>query len=258
MYWQLGVSLLVLVSVSTSFAHSAVTASLKPRLSPQAVVVLEDETPVKPTLLRTVSFGDARPSGDAEDQRSREQFPTEEQIKLLLTQAERAFDQYESSIKLENQLSGGDLPSDLQSMISKDREVLKMGRAVIGDIQKNPKSFNSPLGFLLIGQLDDASRNMAICDGQAGMEAADAIQKANTTEGFSKLHIAQACLSSSVLLQTVSETAFNMYSQYLLANYQLYQRTFETMQKTSEALRTCDGMLKNQRRGKKAGSPPNE
>ena len=99
---------------------------------------------------------------------------------------------------------------------------------------------------------------MAICDGQAGMEAADAIQKANTTEGFSKLHIAQACLSSSVLLQTVSETAFSMYSQYLLANYQLYQRTFETMQKTSEALRTCDSMLKNQRRGKKADSSPNE
>ena len=157
MYWQLGVSLLVLVSASTSFAQSSVAASVYPRLSPYSATVLEDETPVKPTLLRTVSFGYARPSGDAEKPQSQEQFPTGEQIKLLLTQAERAFDQYESAIKLEHQLSGGDLPSDLQSMISKDREVLKMGRAVIGDIQKNPKSFNSPLGFLLIGQLDDAS-----------------------------------------------------------------------------------------------------
>src|SRR5262249_3145329 len=99
----------------------------------------------------------------AHTQQSEKQFPTEQQINLVLPQAERAFDSYESTLQLEAQLVGG------PESVAKDRQVLKMVRKVLGDLKKEPsKAFNSPIGFLLVTGLDDASRNMALCMGQGG------------------------------------------------------------------------------------------
>lgn len=177
-------------------------------------------------------------------------FPTENQINLLLTQAERAFDQYENAVALESEtFATAKTKSGESALISltKDRELLTQARSVLAALKKNPKIFNSPMGFLLIGNLDDASRNMALCSGQAGLEmSTDVMDNADVAKASTKLHLNQTCLDTSTLLYTVSETAFDMYSQYLSADYQLEQQLFTEVTRARDSLRKCTAGLKSQ------------
>lgn len=164
-------------------------------------------------------------------QQEKNVFPAEQQISLLLTQAERAFDSYESALQLEGQLVGG------PESVAKDKETLNMARRILATLRANPvNGFNSPMGFLLVTNLDDASRNMALCMGQGGMQAAGEMQEGRVSSAL-KLHIAQTCLDTSVLLFTVSESALDLYAQYLSTEYKVTQQAAEELQK-------CAGLLK--------------
>lgn len=55
----------------------------------------------------------------------------------------------------------------------------------------------------MVGDLDDGSRNMSLC-------------AVGGAEGQRYASVARACLDASALLYTVSETAFNMYSEFHL------------------------------------------
>jgi len=78
-------------------------------------------------------------------QQSDDKFPSEQQINLLITQPERAFDSYENTLQLESQIVGG------PESAAKDREVLTAARRVLATLKANPsKAFNSPMGFLLV------------------------------------------------------------------------------------------------------------
>jgi len=150
----------------------------------------------------------------------------------LLTQASRAFDSYENTFQLEAQLVGG------PESVAKDKETLAMARRVIADIKQNPsKGFNSPMGFLLVTNLDDASRNMAICMGQGGIQSATELQDGKLSSATLKLHIAQTCLDSSTLLFTVSESALDLYAQYLATEYKLTQQAVEGLQNCVDSLK---------------------
>jgi hypothetical protein len=127
--------------------------------------------------------------------------PTEDWINLLVTQAERAFDLYESTLKLMGDTHMG--TSATRATVSRAREVLTDAREVISYIKQDPQDFNSPQGFLLFADLQNASRGMAACAAQAGLE--------------SKLDLAQACTDRAILLSKVGDTAFNMYVQYLVS-----------------------------------------
>ena len=90
-------------------------------------------------------------------QQNEDKFPSEQQIKLLLTQAERALDSYADAVQLEQQLVGG-----IESA-EKERNSLKITRETLTTLKKAPvKGFASPMGFLLVTNLEDASRNMAL------------------------------------------------------------------------------------------------
>ncbi len=88
--------------------------------------------------------------------------------------------------------------------------------------------------------LDDASRNMAICMGQAAMAASLLATGGNVSGGQGKLLLAQTCMGASQLLYTVSETAGSMYEQYLVASSSLQQRE-------EEGIGKCMGILQKQR-----------
>jgi len=162
----------------------------------------------------------------------KDDFPSERQISLVLTQAERAFDTYENTLRLEAQLTGG------PESVAKDKESLTMARNVLADIKQNPsKAFNSPMGFLLVTSLDDASRNMALCMGQGGMQSAMELQDGKASSAAVKLHISQTCLDASTLLFTVSESALDLYAQFLSAEYKLTQNAADGLQKCADALK---------------------
>jgi hypothetical protein len=121
--------------------------------------------------------------------------------------------------------------------VPKDEEVLKSVRDLITRLKKSPDGFNGPAGFLLVGDLDDGSRNMAVCMGQAAMQSSAQAQVGNLSEATRYLHTGLACADSSVLLYTVSETAFNLYSDFLLAQDQMTKRAMSQLERCVDFLK---------------------
>jgi hypothetical protein len=159
-------------------------------------------------------------------------FPTKDQIDLLLTQSDRAFEMYEQSLKQEAQM--GDV---WEKAVAKDREVLVNARDLIARLKKSPDGFNGPAGFLLVGGLEDADRNMSLCMGQAGMQSATRGMSGDLTEGQRYLRLSQACMDTSTLLFTVSESAFNMYGEYLLAEHGMMDKAMSGLQQCADILK---------------------
>ena len=162
-------------------------------------------------------------------------FPTKDQIQLVLTQSERAFGVYEQTVQQESDAGG-----ELAKAAATDVEVLTGGREILAGLKKSPEGFNGPGGFLLVGELDDASRNMSVCMGQAGLLASSEAMSGNVSEGQRHMRLVQACLDASTLLYTVSETAYSMYTEYLFAEH-------EMMNKAMEGLQECADVLKKNR-----------
>jgi hypothetical protein len=183
--------------------------------------------------------GQTQPKTSGQDQAASVAFPSKDQINLVVSQADRAFDSYASAVQQESELSGD--TQQIQQMVSKDAQVLELGRKVIGALKENPELFNGPMGFLLVGGLDDASRNMAICQGQAGMQAITALQTGDAVTSALRLQLGQNCIDTSTLLYTISETAFSMYTNYLTAYTELTGSLFEELNK-------CTGILKSQKK----------
>src|SRR5215469_18216950 len=83
-------------------------------------------------------------------------FPTKEEIELVVTQAERVFDQYRQSIEVETELPSA---KKEKSALEKDRQIAELSKELIDALKKKPESFNGLMGLLLLTTLDDASRN---------------------------------------------------------------------------------------------------
>jgi hypothetical protein len=158
-------------------------------------------------------------------------FPTQEQIELVLTQADRAFVQYEQAIKLEAQ--GG---TGLEQSSKTDQESLRKARQILDPLRKSSAAFNGPPGFLIVTGLDDASRNMALCMGQAGMQASVLGEAGNFSDAHRLLQIGQSCLDTSTLLYTVSESALDLYAHYLLAENAMSQDAAKALSKCTDII----------------------
>jgi hypothetical protein len=59
----------------------------------------------------------------------------------------------------------------------------------------------------------------------------------NLSEGHQYLNLVQTCLDTSTLLYTVSETAFNMYCEFLLAQDGMTKRAMSTVEKCAAFLK---------------------
>ncbi len=70
-------------------------------------------------------------------------FPSDEEIRLVITQAERAVDQYKPLLDQEQQMLG----KEGAEAVTKDREVVAGLELAIKGFGKNPQAFNGPLGF---------------------------------------------------------------------------------------------------------------
>ncbi len=70
-------------------------------------------------------------------------FPSDEEIRLVITQAERAVDQYKPLLDQEQQMLG----KEGAEAVTKDREVVAGLELAIKGFGKNQQAFNGPLGF---------------------------------------------------------------------------------------------------------------
>lgn len=158
-------------------------------------------------------------------------FPSTDEIKLLLTQADRAMEQYKTAVNLEEiqfEKSSGEADA-----VAKDREVAANFEIISKGMKTKPQLFNSRFGFEIVTLLDDAVHNILLCSTQAAM---DIPRASSVSEAQSFLHLAQACSDASTLLYTVSENAAALYEKYLAAAEVLENETADVATKCTDIL----------------------
>ena len=163
-------------------------------------------------------------------------FPTKTEILLIVTQTQRAVESYKPLIDQEEKLLG----KEGQEAVKKDREVVGMIELSVNGFTKNPEEFNSPLGFLFFEALDDASRNAALCSGNATNAVITNILDKKGSDHESGMRLAQSCIDVSNLFYTISENAGALYSRYVESLQQTAQLGADTAAK-------CADILKKQR-----------
>jgi hypothetical protein len=160
-------------------------------------------------------------------------FPTDTEVNLVLTQAERAIQQYKPLIDQEAAQmgkSGGDT-------IARDRQVVSGLEMAIKAFKDKPQGFNGPLGFAFFEWLDDASRNAALCAGGASNQAMAQMLAGNKDKADFLLHLGQGCADVSTLIYTVSENAGSLYQRYVDAEQELAEQAADVAQKCTDILK---------------------
>jgi hypothetical protein len=169
-------------------------------------------------------------------------FPTDDEINLLLTQTDRAVQQYNVVIDQEEIQMG----KSYAKAVARDRQVVNGLETAVKAFKAHPQAFNGPLGFAFFEWLDDADRN-ALLLGSGALAQATTNMRAGDTDAEIKannlIHLFQMCTDASSLLYTVSENVGSLYQRYVEAENQTAVKGLETVQKCMEAL-------------KKTASPP--
>ena len=157
-------------------------------------------------------------------------FPNNDEIDTLLTQANRAMTQYKTAVDQETK-AGFDSES-----LATDRQLIEVWPKMSGALKQNPQGFNSEVGFIFVTSLDDASRNAAVCAGEAMRRSSMKLVKHETDGVEELLTLYDNCNGASTLLYTVSETAASMYRRYLHADAELTSQTVADMKKCTDVL----------------------
>jgi hypothetical protein len=140
-------------------------------------------------------------------------FPTDDEIRLVVTQSTRAVEQYKPLLDMEEKMLG----KEGQEAVNKDREVVRSIELALKGFGENPKAFNSALGFTFNEWLDDASRNAALCSANAMSDAMTSLLDGNKSRVDTDLLLSQACSNVSMVFFTVAENAGALYTRYAQA-----------------------------------------
>ena len=160
-------------------------------------------------------------------------FPTDEEIRLLLTQTERAMQQYKPLIDQEElQLGKGGAEA-----VAKDRQVIQAVETGLRTLTKQPQGFNSPAGFAFFEWLDDATRNALLCSQTAMSQATMLMMDGHAHDALAFMHLSQSCMDASNLIYTVSENAGSLYDRYVKAEQDLAARSVNVLEKCNDALK---------------------
>lgn len=160
-------------------------------------------------------------------------FPTDDEINLVLTQTERAVQQYKPLIDQEETQMG----KSYAEAASNDRQVVDALETAIKAFKSKPQVFNGPLGFAFFVWLDDADRNALLCSSGASMQSTRYMMEGNTGKAETLLHLAQSCQDVSTLIYTVSENADALYTKYVDAEEHLAIQGAEIAQKCADILK---------------------
>jgi hypothetical protein len=167
------------------------------------------------------------------DAQTEKTFPTDDEINLVLTQTERAIQQYKPLIDQQEIQTG----KSSSAAVATDRQVVNALETAVKAFKGKPQGFNGPLGFAFFEWLDDAGRNALLCGSNASSQATLQIMAGNKDKAASLLHLAQSCSDVSTLIYTISENAGSLYQRYVNAEEQLAVQGVEVASKCTEILK---------------------
>jgi hypothetical protein len=168
-------------------------------------------------------------------------FPTNDEISLLISQTERTIQQYRPLVDQEEAQMG----KDGTEAASKDRQVIDELEVAIKAFKAQPQRFNGPLGFAFFESLDDADRNIVLCGSGASSQATLQLMTGNTARANSLIELARSCSDADALMYTVSENAASLYERYAEAEAQLATQGVETSEKCMAILKKNSTPPKN-------------
>jgi hypothetical protein len=160
-------------------------------------------------------------------------FPTDDEIKLVLTQADRAIQEYKPLLDMEEKMFG----KKFEDAVAKDRGVVRGIEIAIKAFGKNPQTFNGPLGFTFFEWLDDADRNALLCASGAATEATVNMLAGDIEKAQLEISLSQSCTAVSTLFYTVSENAGALYTRYVQTDEKVAERGVQIARKCTELLK---------------------
>lgn len=160
-------------------------------------------------------------------------FPTDDEINLVLTQTERAIQQYKPLIDQEEIQLG----KSYAEAAANDKQVVEALETAIKAFKAKPQGFNGPLGFAFFAWLDDADRNALLCSSGASLQSSRFMTEGNTAKAETLLNLAQSCQDVSTLIYTVSENADALYAKYVNAEEHLAIQGADVAQKCTDILK---------------------
>ncbi len=172
-------------------------------------------------------------------------FPTNDEIQLVLTQADRAMQRYKPLIDQE-ELQFGNGSAEAEA-VAKDRQVVKAIEMAGQVLKKGPQGFNSAAWFALFEWLDDASRNAMVCSASAMTHATVTLMNGEINKATEFMHLGQSCMDVSNLIYTVSENAGALYERYAKASQKLAEDGAKIAQQCADTLKKMDAANKQRK-----------
>lgn len=137
-------------------------------------------------------------------------FPTDDEVRLVLTQAERAVGEYKPLLDMEEKMLG----KAGADTVGKDRDAVRGIEAAITGFRKNPQAFNSSLGFAFFEWLDDACRNALLSALAAANSSTVSLIDGDKENAQTNIELAKDLSNVSTMFYTVSENAGALYTRY--------------------------------------------
>lgn len=155
-------------------------------------------------------------------------FPTEKEIQKLCVDVDKAVDAFHNAALFQKKVD--------PEMSQKSMKIVDM---IVGDIaliEREPLRFNSPLGYHLIYQLNEASYITLWCAGDAEQRRSDSCtsqQRLNPAVS----DIESVCTKATMLLLNVQDETAVLYAKYLVANDKLQAQEEENLKEAEYILK---------------------
>lgn len=175
-----------------------------------------------PTFAPVSGYGQDTPS-----------FPSDDEIKVVVSQTNTAMLQYRLAVAEEERLLGK-ASADANA---RDRKTLENWDFASKALSSNPQMFNGVVGFDFVLMLDEAARNQALCSISALSMSSTIAMVQDVSKATPFLNLSKTCMDSSTLLFTVREGVAALYQRYVVAEEQLADKGLEVADKCADALK---------------------
>lgn len=159
-------------------------------------------------------------------------FPSDDEVKLVVSQTDVAMLQYKQAVGQEEQLMGKTTAEEN----ARERKTIADWEFVSKELNSKPQAFNSVVGFDVVLMLDESERSEMLCSVAALSTGTLTAVAQDLTMANSFVNLSHTCMDSATLLFTVREGVAALYQRYVEAEKQLADEGLQVASKCADVL----------------------
>ena len=159
-------------------------------------------------------------------------YPSDEEIRLLLTQTDRAVQRYKPLLDEQEDQIGKSAADE----IANDREAVAALEASLKSISAQRGYFNGTRGFEFLQRLGDADRSALHCGFSAASQATGYTIAGNHEKADGLMRLSQSCQDLSTLFYTIWENANSLFRRFIVAQDEWAARSTQEARECSDTL----------------------